>query len=109
MKSVGILVWSVWCLIGLMRVEAACSPSDQMCWQNEALTMTNGYRAQAGKKPLGMGTKAQVDNAMKHSGDMMRGGYIYHQQLPMSSEVGCGMWLTGESKGDVCSVSSIHD
>lgn len=96
-RIVALLVWSVCLLIGVIHVEAVCSSNDQLCWEREALSITNEYRAQAGKKPLGMPTKAQVANAMKHSGDMMRSGYIYHQQLPMSSEVGCGMWLTGES------------
>jgi len=60
--------------------------------------MTNNYRKQAGiSSMLGMPTMSQEANAMKHSRDMMNVGGMFHQALPMSQEVGCNMWLTGEN------------
>jgi len=60
--------------------------------------MTNMYRTQGGtSKMLGMPTKAQEENAIQHSRDMMNRGSLFHQTLPMASVVGCNMWITGEN------------
>lgn len=77
----------------------SCEENDFTCWCMKAVALTNDVRTRHGEsKMLQVGPVAMLDNAVKHSKDMMHGLGLEHQSLPsVTSEVGCGVFISGEN------------
>lgn len=79
---------------------SACSTSDATCMNAAAIGYTNNIRRDAGLKPLQMGTKAMLANAIQHSKAMASRQNIYHQPVGQGVYVGsgsCSAMLSGEN------------
>lgn len=79
--------------------QSSCEENDFTCWCLKAIALTNDIRSRNGNsKALKAGTISMLNNAVKHSKDMMHGLGLEHQDLPtVTSEVGCGVFISGEN------------
>lgn len=75
----------------LLPLVFACSNNNVVCMNKEAVAATNVIRREAGLRPLQIGTKAMLQNALQHSRVMASKDNLYHQPVGSGLYVGSGL------------------
>ncbi|GAB0495800.1 hypothetical protein MMPV_007106 [Pyropia vietnamensis] len=80
---------------------ASCGANDDVCWNAEALRLTNDVRVRHGRgrvPPLAPGIKPALANARYHAEAMaVRLGLVHQDLRDAARSIGCGVFVSGEN------------